>query len=59
VERGRESVVLNFNLHSQVLLVSEEGVTYSQVSVVTVLCFSQYSICFVLHNYKFMTMFLW
>jgi hypothetical protein len=58
VELGSESGVLNFILHSQTLLLSEDGVTYSQVSVVIIL-FSQYSTCFVLHNYKFMTMFLW
>jgi hypothetical protein len=45
---------------SQTLLVSEEGVTYSQASVVLSLCFSQCSICFVfLRNYKLMTMFVW
>jgi hypothetical protein len=57
LERGSESGVLNFILHSQALLLSE-GVTSSQVSVVIILCFSGYSICFVLHNYKFMTMLL-
>jgi hypothetical protein len=56
VERGSASGVLNF-VHSQAFLLSE-GVTYSQASVVISLCFSRYSICFVLRNYKFMTMFL-
>jgi hypothetical protein len=51
VDRGSESGVLYFILHSQTLLVSE-GVTYSQVSVVISLCFYQYSICFVMRNYK-------
>jgi hypothetical protein len=58
VERGSESGVLNFILHSQALLASE-GVTYSQASVGIILCFSRCSICFVLRNYKFMTVFLW
>jgi hypothetical protein len=58
MEHGNESGVLNFILHSETILVSGEGVTYSQVSVVVSLCFSQYSICFVLRNYKLMTIFL-
>jgi hypothetical protein len=46
MEHGSESGMLNFTLHSQTSLVSEEGVTYSQVSVVISLCFSRYSIFF-------------
>jgi hypothetical protein len=38
-ECGSESGVLNSVLHSQALLVSEGGVTYSQASVVIILCF--------------------
>jgi hypothetical protein len=57
VESGSESGVLNFVLQSQALLASE-GVTYSQASVVIIL-FSRCSICFVLRNYKFVTVFLW
>jgi hypothetical protein len=59
LERGSESGMLNFVIHSQALLVSEEVVTYSQASGVISLCFSGYSICFVLRIYKRMTMFLW
>jgi hypothetical protein len=40
-------------------LVSEEGVTYSHVSVAIILRVFQFSTCFVLRNYKFMAMFLW
>jgi hypothetical protein len=57
VERGSESGMLNFIFHSQALLDSEDGVTCSQVSVVIILYFFRYSICFVLRNYKFMRMF--
>jgi hypothetical protein len=46
VERGIESDVLNFILHSQ-------------ASVVIIPCFSRCSICFVLRIYKFITVFLW
>jgi hypothetical protein len=49
--------LLNFILHSQ-NVTSFEGVTYSQVSVIIILCFSRYSTCIILRNYKFMTMFL-
>jgi hypothetical protein len=42
VERGSESGMLNFILHSQALPASE-GVTYSQASVV-IMCFSRCSI---------------
>jgi hypothetical protein len=52
VECGSESGVLNFIIHSQALLVLEEGVTYSEASVVISLCFSRCSICFVLRNYE-------
>jgi hypothetical protein len=58
VELGGESGVLNFILDSQALL-APEGVTYSQVSVVIIPCFSRCSICFVLRNYKLITVFLW
>jgi hypothetical protein len=54
VEGVSESAMLNFILQSQALLASE-GVTYSQAGVVIILCFSRYSICFVLCNYNFMT----
>jgi hypothetical protein len=37
LERGSKSGVLNFIFHSQALLVSEEGVTYSQASIVIIL----------------------
>jgi hypothetical protein len=40
-------------------LVKTSLVTYLQLSVVTFLCVSRYSTCFVLRNYKFITMFLW
>jgi hypothetical protein len=47
VEGGSESGMLKFILHSQTLGVSEEGVTYSQVSAVIILFFSiQYLFCF-------------
>jgi hypothetical protein len=37
----------------------EEGVTYSQVSALIILCVSRHGTCFVLRNYKFMKMFSW
>jgi hypothetical protein len=57
-ESGLAGMVLN-SQDSQVLTSSEEGAFYSQVSVVIFRCVSRYSTCFVLCNYKFMTMFLW
>jgi hypothetical protein len=43
VERGNESGVLNFILHSKPILVLE-GVTYSQVNVVVILFFTVFGL---------------